>query len=80
MIEIVKDQVVYNAGSHLDIDCVFRNTTGKRKLGGTKADSEASRSPAFNFMTPVEVEEPVAPGTIAWLHNGEKFSHRNRRR
>jgi hypothetical protein len=76
MIEIVRDQVVYNAGSHLDVDCVYRNTTGSKKDdGGTLAKGAAS-----SFFRPREVEEDVPEGTITWLHNGGTFSHRNRRR
>ena len=28
MIEIIRDQVVYNSGSNLEVACIYRNSTG----------------------------------------------------
>ena len=33
MIEIVRDQVVYNAGSNLEVACIYKNTTGSASKG-----------------------------------------------
>ena len=81
MIEIVRDQVVYNAGSNLEVSCVYRNTTGKDRSagGGPRPQTEVERllEAARNGYRD---ENDVPRGTIVWLHDGEKFSHRNRRR
>lgn len=82
MIEIVRDQVVYNAGSHLEVACIYKNTTGSkasqdsaevRKVDEVQRILEVSRQGGrFN--------QDVPEDTILWLHNGNRFSHRNRRR
>ena len=98
MIKIVREQVVYNAGSHLDVKCIYRNSTDDRGgsaggsgirggsgwdgQGGSPSQREvlrllqASRDPSY-FLGE---EEAVSEDTIVWLHDGERFSHRNRRR
>ena len=90
MISIVREQVVYNAGSHLDVKCVYRNRTanngggsdGYGREGGKPSDREmlrlleASRNPQFYLGDEASVPED----TIVWTHDGERFSHRNRRR
>lgn len=84
MVEIVRDQVVYNAGSHLELACVYRNTTKarKKKNNGKKSMAESvedilRRIEAARFR-PAEAALPE--DTVVWLHDGKRFSHRNRRR
>ena len=98
MIEIIRDQVVYNSGSNLEVACIYRNTTGviNKDFGGTKLHSdggikgakERSRQEAVLRMIEnarrtakeQEIANKVPSNTIVWLHNGSRFSLRNRRR
>ena len=94
MIEIVRDQVVYNAGSHLEVACIYKNTTGRDasaagKSAGNSNDEDGGSRPRLvedEVRRILEAsrngyrEEPVPEDAILWLHNGETFSHRNRRR
>lgn len=79
MIEIVGGdmEMVYNAGSHLEVKCIFRNTTD-----GFQPKKKKDSGNSFSvFLRPRDQEIEIAEGSvIRWLHNGEKFSHRNRRR
>ena len=86
MISIVRDQVVYNAGSNLEVVCLYRNSTGGKdgasdNGGGPDHLDERSKEVLRQIQQskqgfPVEVPED----TVVWLHNGKRFSHRNRRR
>ena len=95
MIEIVRDQVVYNAGSHLEVACIYKNTTGRdasarrKNAGNSKSEADGDVRPRLvedEVRRILEAsrngyrEEPVPEDAILWLHNGETFSHRNRRR
>lgn len=87
MVEIVRDQVVYNAGSHLEVACVYRNTTGAAPDMGNSEDSEDKpviSGGLAEILRQLEAgrirPDDVPAGTIVWLHNGKRFSHRNRRR
>ena len=101
MIEIVRDQVVYNAGSNLEVACIYKNTTGsevhKPSTWGTSAGSTSSSKgssssspPRMSELDVIRILEAsknnrrqeldVPKNTILWMHNGKRFSHRNRRR
>eukprot|EP00094_Tigriopus_californicus_P009616 TCALIF_09271-PA protein Name:"Protein of unknown function" AED:0.11 eAED:0.11 QI:0/0.66/0.25/0.75/1/1/4/0/212 len=82
MIEIVRDQVVYNAGSHLEVACVYKNTTGSK---ASKESAEVRKVDEVQRILEVSRQggrfnQDVPEDTILWLHNGNRFSHRNRRR
>ena len=98
MIEIIRDQVVYNSGSNLEVACIYRNSTGVtgKIFGGTqshldeqlKDEKERRRQEAVLRMIEnarrtakeQEMANKVPTNTIIWLHNGSRFSLRNRRR
>ncbi len=87
MIEISRDQMVYNAGSHLEVSCAYRNTTGGGVDGGGVASSSSSSSSPSEVQRVLEAARrrsrfpaEVPPDTIVWRHDGKSFSHRNRRR
>ena len=88
MVQITKDQVVYNAGSNLEVSCVYQNTTITGWLGGSgpggkaasaKTPEERRRLDVLRIIQNSRLGE-VHKDALVWLHNGKKFSHRNRRR
>lgn len=94
MIEIVRDQVVYNAGSNLEVACIYKNTTGAKHKPGSWGGSnwnvghtdDKSRMSEMDVIRILEAsknnhdDSEVPKNTILWMHNGKRFSHRNRRR
>lgn len=95
MIEIIRDQVVYNSGSNLEVACIYRNSTGvstNSNFGSSKSlakdDTQRRRQEAVLRMIEnarrtakeQDIANKVPINTIIWLHNGSIFSLRNRRR
>ena len=95
MIEIIKDQVVYNSGSNLEVACIYRNSTGvstNSNFGSSQTlpmdDTQRRRQEAVLRMIEnarrtakeQDMANKVPTNTIIWLHNGSIFSLRNRRR
>ena len=95
MIEIIRDQVVYNSGSNLEVACIYRNSTGvstNSNFGSSKSlakdDIQRRRQEAVLRMIEnarrtakeQDIANKVPTNTIIWLHNGSIFSLRNRRR
>ena len=95
MIEIIRDQVVYNSGSNLEVACIYRNSTGvstNSDFGSSesfpKDDIQRRRQEAVLRMIEnarrtakeQDIANKVPINTIIWLHNGSIFSLRNRRR
>ncbi|CAB4065191.1 unnamed protein product [Lepeophtheirus salmonis] len=71
MIKIVRDQIVYNAGSNIEVSCLFRNMTEKpnRKKDALELMKESAL-----------VGTKIPPNVIIWKYNNKTFSQRNRRR
>ncbi len=80
MIEISRKQMVYNAGSHLEVSCSYRNTTNKNEEENKDKDSEVQRVLDAARRRGRYFPRDVPEDTIVWTHDGSRFSHRNRRR
>ena len=83
MIQIVRQQMVYIAGSNLEVSCIYKNAT----ISASSAASAKAKQPRLDEHIHRILEasrrenEPDLPeDTVIWLHNGKRFSHRNRRR
>lgn len=62
--------MVYSAGSYLNMECHYRNTT--------KGAPTTTTTPHPLF--PVQYNQPLPTGALKWQHNNRTFSLRNRKR
>ena len=81
MIEIIREQMVYIAGSNLEVGCVYKNATSVPR-GRQDPDSPHANEHVQRLLEATRLlHQPELPeDTIVWFHNGLRFSHRNRRR
>ena len=62
---------VYSAGSHLELECVYKNFS-------KGVSSRPTVPPHLLYTIPRRV--PLEKGVLHWTHNNKTFSLRNRRR
>jgi len=84
MIEIIREQMVYIAGSNLEVSCVYKNATSvPRNLASLNSDDTPQANEHVTKLLEATrlLNQPEVPDdTMIWFHNGLRFSHRNRRR
>ena len=81
MIEIIREQMVYIAGSNLEVSCVYKNATSvPRNLDGDDSPQANEHVQRLLEATRLLHQPELPEDTIIWNHNALRFSHRNRRR
>jgi hypothetical protein len=74
-------QMVYIAGSNLEVGCVYKNATSVPRNRHDPDSPHANEHVQRLLEATKLLHQPELPeDTIVWYHNGLRFSHRNRRR